>query len=243
MQGTGDVNVHDLHHKSHLLIRHSKQTISMNTKVDSQIGSRFGNKLVSTFFRRNMFLSSTLIRSVSNSRYPWKHSSLNPVSQTWVSTVRLVSEPEEMLTSLSLFHNMRINNSILIAKSRCTGSKMCTNLINLLIDSARLVFVCLAPHLCEKQTSPQAKRHQPFLHSFFFNYSNFDHLKILSRDNFYFLIAVITWYLFHQMNIRAEWKIQKFHFSKSERRFQTTSQHWFQNSWRNHHRTIRLLLN
>ena len=32
MQGTGDVNVHDLHHKSHLLIRHSKQTISMNTK-------------------------------------------------------------------------------------------------------------------------------------------------------------------------------------------------------------------
>lgn len=162
----------------------------------TQIGSRFGKKLVSTFFWRNMFLSSTLIRSVSNGRSPWKHSSLNPVSQTWVSTVRLVSEPEEMLTSLSLFHNMRINNSILIAKSRCTGSKMCTNLINLLIDSARLVFVCLAPHLCEKQTSPS-----PFLHSFFFDYSNFDHLKILSRDNFYFLIAVITWYLFHQMNI------------------------------------------
>ena len=44
-------------------------------------------------------------------------------------------------------------------------------------------------------------------------------------------------------HIRAVWKIQKFQFSKSQRRFRTTSQHWFQNSWRNHHRTIRLLLN
>ena len=37
--------------------------------------------------------------------------------------------------------------------------------------------------------------------------------------------------------------MQKLQFSKSQRRFWTTSQHWFQNSFRNHDRTIRLVLN
>ena len=42
---------------------------------------------------------------------------------------------------------------------------------------------------------------------------------------------------------RAEWKIQKLHFSKSERNFRTTSQHWFQNCFWNHDWTIILLRN
>ena len=42
---------------------------------------------------------------------------------------------------------------------------------------------------------------------------------------------------------RAEWKILKLEFAKVWGRFWTTSQHWFQNSFRNHDRTIRLVLN
>ena len=44
-------------------------------------------------------------------------------------------------------------------------------------------------------------------------------------------------------DIRAEWKILKLEFAKVWGRFWTTSQHWFQNSFRNHDRTIRLVLN
>ena len=44
-------------------------------------------------------------------------------------------------------------------------------------------------------------------------------------------------------SIRAEWKILKLEFAKVWGRFWTTSQHWFQNSFRNHDRTIRLVLN
>ena len=46
MQGTGHVNVHDLHNRSHLLIRHSKQTISMNTKW----GHKLAQGLVKNWF-------------------------------------------------------------------------------------------------------------------------------------------------------------------------------------------------
>ena len=45
------------------------------------------------------------------------------------------------------------------------------------------------------------------------------------------------------MLTRAEWKILKLEFAKVWGRFWTTSQHWFQNSFRNHDRTIRLVLN
>ena len=72
-------------------------------------------------------------------------------------------------------------------------------------------------------------------------------------EHFPFLL-ILEWRIYHiwqtqgvctlgRVYVRAVWKIQKFQFSKSQRRFRTTSQHWFQNSWRNYHQTIRLLLN
>ena len=45
------------------------------------------------------------------------------------------------------------------------------------------------------------------------------------------------------MFTRAVWKRQKLEFAKGQRRFWTTSQHWFLNNFRNHDRVIRLLLN
>ena len=71
---------------------------------------------------------------------------------------------------------------------------------------------------------------------------SFNSLKLLQCSGWY------TWFVFVfvfrlTIFIRAEWKILKLEFAKVWGRFWTTSQHWFQNSFRNHDRTISLVLN
>ena len=67
-----------------------------------------------------------------------------------------------------------------------------------------------------------------------FSYS-YSYILVLYFWCFYVLLILVF--------IRAEWKILKLEFAKVWGRFWTTSQHWFQNSFRNHDRTIRLVLN
>ena len=86
--------------------------------------------------------------------------------------------------------------------------------------------------LLERPTGSQSKHQHRHHHSY--------NLTIIPKINQWINFPSFYIYIFY---IRAEWKIQKLHFSKSERNFRTTSQHWFQNCFWNHDWTIILLRN
>ena len=75
--------------------------------------------------------------------------------------------------------------------------------------------------------------------------SSANNRHMVSRCNSWYMYLMCIYLINKTLCVysRAEWKIQKLHFSKSERNFRTTSQHWFQNCFWNHDWTIILLRN
>ena len=134
------MSVLDLHPEA-VYWHDSKQTLSINIyRIGGSQSHTWG---LAINWPINFFLTtngshdfSNLIRSVFDTRYSWKHSSLWRISQTWVSfvtTVRLVSEPEDRHYFLNNFSSLNLN----------LGSKICTIFIILLMSGARHIF-CLS---------------------------------------------------------------------------------------------------